>query len=170
MTDSGLPSDATVALRQAEYERQQKDRDERVARVAHAFTKLPYSDSEGGEDMAETLTAIFTKSAAAYPTAEFTLDDLEAISRRIAELNQMVMQGGLVLDEAAIRREAAEVEAAEREATLAAQGVAQGTVAREAAVIAREAADAASSGYAERTRAAVEARKKVTAKTPDSPL
>jgi hypothetical protein len=107
VTDSGLPSDDTLAERIAAADAAIADHSERVARIAQAFTKLPSAVS--GKDIAELLTDRFEH--ATYGTLDLTLAELEAISLRIAELNSLVMQN--VLTDADIEEKRAAVRARE---------------------------------------------------------
>lgn len=126
---SGLPDDATLAERQAEYEAKRAAHTERVERIVQAFTKLPTApgrgearkDPETGAaqereqiDLAEYLRRKFEDPSTAtfQVPVELTIGELEAISRRIAELNSAVMAGSLVNEEAVSRAQVAEVEAA----------------------------------------------------------
>jgi hypothetical protein len=107
VTDSGLPSDDTLAERIAAADAAIADHSERVARIAQAFTKLPSAVS--GKDIAELLTDRFEH--ATYGTLDLTLAELEAISLRIAERNSLVMQN--VLTDADIEEKRAAVRARE---------------------------------------------------------
>src|SRR4051812_40923745 len=109
----GLPSDATVAEHIAEQERRREAHNERIERIVQAFTKLSYSEAREGEDMADAIRAHYHNELRVPYYVELSLDDLEAISLRIAELNQMVMQGRLTSDDAERAMRAAEREATE---------------------------------------------------------